>query len=238
MTKNDLINQARKEVLINKDYKKAVEILNNIKEIEEPDLLKLFHSTLGLAYLESGEYQKAAEIYRQTGRKYPAGFCELLAGNEEAARMLWESAPDSSPCRWGKCVLDFIKLRKGPVPTYLQIRNYLETDLGYFIQANKLTYAENLMKNDTVFISVNLESYKLIGRVLLNFGFMNLAKKYFIKSLGVVPDDSESYYYLGQYYYKIGAYGDSKSAIEKSLAYNQNHTPSRKLLGKLELKLR
>ncbi|OGI03452.1 MAG: hypothetical protein A2Y25_10670 [Candidatus Melainabacteria bacterium GWF2_37_15] len=235
MTKNDLLNQARKEVLVNKNYKKAVEILNSIKEIED---IEIFYNTLGLAYLESGEYGKAAEIYKQSGKKYPAGFCELLSGNEEAAKKLWESAPDSSPCRWGKCVLDFIKLRKGPVPTYLQIRNHLETDLGYFIQADKLRYAENLMKNDTVFISVNLESYKLIGRVLLNFGFMNMAKKYFIKSLGVVPDDAESYYYLGQYYYKIGAYGDSKSAIEKSLAYNQSHTPSRKLLGKLELKLR
>ena len=227
MIKNDLLAEARKRVLIDINYEEAISLLEKVEDIED---YKLFSNTLGLAYLEIGQYKKAADTFRNINEKYQAGFCELLAGNEEGAKRLWESAPDSPTCRWGKCLLDYIKLRKGPIPTFLQVRNHLETDLGYLIQANKLKYAENLMKCDDILVSVNLETYKLIGRVMLNFGFLNQAKKYFIKSLGVIPEDAETHYYLGRYYYQTGAYRESMDAFKKALERNANHTPSVKLL--------
>ncbi len=234
MTKSELITQARKELLINQDSKKAIDTLNGIQGYSDDGLYK---KTLALAYLENGGYNKAAELYKDAGEYYNAGFCELLLGNELETKRLWANAADSPALRWGKCIFDYIKLRKGPIPTYLQIRNHLEVDMGYFIQANKIRYAENLMKYDDIFISVNLESYKLIGRVLLNYGFLNMARKYFIKSLGVVPKDAETYFYLAKYNYQIGAYGEVQNNIERCLDLNQNHTPARGLLDKVKLKL-
>lgn len=228
MKKNDLIIQAKKEFLINKDYKKALQILNTIENKD----FNAFNGTLALLFMESGEYTRAAELYKTLGENYNAGFCELLTGNEEETARLWNIAADSPACRWGRCVLDYIKLRRGPVPTYLQVRNHLETDMGYFIRANRLKYAENLMKCDDVFISVNLESYKLIGRVLLNFGFLNQARKYFFKSLGVVPNDAETFYYLARYNFRMGAHREAGENLEKCLEHNPNHVPARKLLQK------
>ncbi len=235
----DLIFNAREEVLVNKNCQKALLVLNNIdKSMVSEDQEKLFfNNTLALIYLENREYKKAAEIYKEIDEKYHAGFCELLEGNEEAAEKLWLSAPDSGPCRWGKCILDFIRLKKGRKPSFLQIRNYLEIDIGYFIQANKLKYAENLIKNDEIFISINLESYKLIGKALLNHGFLNMARKYLLKSLQLLPGEAETLYFLGRYNYIIGAYKESKSVLERCLESNNLYIPAKNLLHKAELNL-
>jgi len=235
----DLIHQARKELLVNKDCKKAGSYIVSLLESEAVDEKEnlLIKNTIGLIYLEKKEYQKAAEIYKEIDEKYQAGYCELLMGNEEDARKLWYSAPDSEPCEWGKSLLDFIHLKRAKRPTFLQIRNHLETDIGYFIQADKLKYAENLIKNDDVFISVNLEAYKLIGRTLLNHGFYNMARKYLLKSLQILPDESETLYFLGRYNYLIGAYGESKKVIEKCLENNPNYTPAKDLLTRIEMNL-
>ena len=235
----NLIMQARKEILINKNCQKALIILANIDESKILDFSErlIFKKIFALTYLENSEYKKAAEIYKEINEKYQAGFCELLTGNEKEAENLWHSKPATEPCLWGRCLLDFINLRKGQTPSYLQIRNHLEIDMGYFIQANKLKYAENLMKNEDVFISVNLESHKFIGKVLLNYGFFNMAKKYFLKSLNVIPSDAETLYFLGQYNYLTGAYKESQKALERCLENNYYYIPARKLLGKIELKL-
>lgn len=239
MTAKDLIMQARKEALTGKDYKKALISLGEVEGMSELSAEEelLLKNTLAFVYLESKEYKNAAKIYKEIDEKYQAGFCELLMGNEDEAEKLWNNAPESEPCSWGKCLLDLIKLKKGRKPSFLQIRNHLESDIGYFIQANKFKYAENLMKNDEVFVSVNLESYKLIGRVLLNYGFLNQARKYFLKSLQIIPDESETLYFLGQYNYLIGAYRESRQVLECCLENNSCYMPAKELLEKIELKL-
>ena len=232
----ELIIKARHKALTVKDYQKAFQFLGEAEKVLPEEEKIFFKRTLALVYLENKEYQKASVIYREINEDYQAGFCELLLGNEDEAKRLWSSAPESAPCEWGKCLLDFIKLKKGRIPTFLQIRNHLEIDIGYFIQANKIKYAENLIKNENVFISVNLESYKLIGRVLLNYGFLNQARKYLVKSLQILPNESETLYYLGMYNYKIGAYKESRQALSCCLDNNRCYTPARDLLAKIELK--
>lgn len=235
----DLIAQAKKELLANKNCKKAFAVLELIDEEKITNYKDkvLFKNTLALALLENRDYKAAAKIYEEIDEKYQQGYCELLAGNEDKAKELWYSAPDSEPCEWGKCLLDYINLKKGKKPTFLQVRNHLEADIGYFIQADKLKYAENLIKNDEIFISVNLESYKLIGRSLLNYGFYNMARKYLLKSLQLLPDEAETLYFLGKYNYAIGAYRESKRALERCLECNELYTPARELLNKADLNL-
>lgn len=236
-TINNIINKAKREVLISKNPVKALEMLSDAEKykLNEEELTHL-RNLLGFIHLENRDYRKAAEIYRQLGENYKAGFCELLQGNEAEAESLWEKAADCEPVRWGKCLINFIKLKKGDMPTFLQIRNHLEVDIGYFIEANKFNYVENILKYDKLFITVNLESHKLIGRVMLNYGYYNLARKYLLKSLDVIPEDAETYYFLGQYNYQIGAYRESERALEYCLEMNSGYVPARYLLEKLATK--
>ena len=238
----EIINKARQELLINKDPDASINLLLNSSEIfkDASDFERSMPKiTIALAYQEKKEYSKAAEIYKETGQKYQAGFCELLSGNEREAEKLWYSCCSSSAAaHWGICLLDFINLRHNPhVPSYLQIRNFLEMDRGNFIIANKIRYAENLIKNDKILASVNLETYKLIGRALLNYGFLNQAKKYLIKSIEIVDHDAETFYHLGQYNYAIGAYSESIKMLKKCLELNSYYVPAVGLLKKVHLKL-
>jgi len=237
----EIINKARSELLINKNPDAAITLLLESAEKikQDSDFYQNFYKiTLALAYQEKKEYSKAAEIYKEAGEKYQAGFCELLAGNQNEAEKLWYGCCSSSPAaQWGICLLDFINLRPNPhIPSYLQIRNFLEMDIGNFIMANKTRYAENIIKNEKVLASVNLESYKLIGRALLNFGFLNLAKKYLIKSVEIVDQDAETFYHLGQYNYAIGAYPECIKMLKRCLELNSYYVPAVHLLKSVHAK--
>jgi len=242
----ELITSARQELLINKNPENAIKILtenefdfSNEKTIGGIKLLKTFHSsTLALAYKEKQDFKKAAEVYKEAGEKYQAGYCELLGGNEKEAERLWYGACTASPAvYWGLCVLDYINMRRNPrVPSYLQVRNFLEMDLCNFIIANKVRYAENIIKNEKVLSSVNLETYKLIGRALLNNGFLNQAKKYLLKSVQIVDQDAETFYHLGQYNCEIGAYEEALKMLKRCLELNSYYVPAVTLIKKIHKK--
>lgn len=229
MTKSDFVYQARKELLINKDSEKALEILKKFDASVLQDE-KLYCYTLALAYMENKDYTSAFEVYFSIKEFYQAGFCKLLESNEFEAVKLWEKAADSPLRRWGFCLLDLINARKSSVPTYLQIRNSLETDLGYFIQAGRSKYAENIMKCDELLLSINLETYKLFGKVMLYNGYLNLAQKYFLKSIDVIPFDAENYYFLARYYHHSGQDKEALTFVKQCLDYNPDHIPAKKFL--------
>jgi len=239
----EIINKARQEILVGKNPENALKLIFEAEEIFKKDSedaefdRNLFSLTLALAYQEKNEFATAAKFYRDADGYYQAGFCELLTGNKIEAEKLWNNCAPSPALEWGKCLLDFVNLKPNPrVPSYLQIRNFLEMDISYFIRANKLSYAENIIKNDELFISINLESHKLIGRALLNNGFLNMAKKFLLKSLKIIDEDSENYYHMAQYYYAVGAYQDCTKMLETCIDLNSNYIPAIELLDKTHLK--
>jgi tetratricopeptide (TPR) repeat protein len=237
----EIINNARYLALSGKNPDESLNLLINIKDEvqKETEFYKrLYKTSLALAYQEKKDYEKACELYKDAGEKYQAGFCQLLSGNKLEAERLWLSCSASPAVEWGKCLLDCVNLKHRPrTPSYLQIRNFLESDISYFITANKVKYAENVIKYEDLFISVNLETYKLLGRVLLSHGFLNLAKKYLLKSIRVVDQDAETYYYLGLYNYTAGDCQESIKNLNKCLELNAYYVPAEDLLKKINLKL-
>lgn len=233
-----LINEARKEILIKKNPAKAIESLMLLAQQNDLATDNGFLNSLALAYFENKNYTEAAKIYQKLNEKYQIGFCELLLGNEDKARELWFNAANSAAIHWGRCLIDLIHTKVGKIPTFLQIRNYLESDISYFIEADKVNYAENLINCEEFLFEINPESYKFIGRALLNSGFNNLAIKYFLKSQEIIPNDPEIYYHIGQYCYSINAYLEARNMLRQCLELNVHYTPAKNLLEKIELKLK
>lgn len=235
----ELLNKAKLDISTGKPDI-ALDILLKSEEIfaKEPEFnKKLYTEVLAFAYQEKKEYAKAAELYKKAGAKYQAGFCELLQGNKFEAEKIWYSCPASPAVNWGKCLLDCINMKSKPnIPTYLQVRNFLEMDIGYFISANKVKYAESIIKKEDLFVSVNLETYKLIGRVLMNHGFYNMAKKYLYKSLDIVDQDAETYFHIGQLDYAVGSYQECIVMLNKCIELNPYYIPAENLLEKIRQK--
>jgi len=226
---NKVVDEARREILVNKKPVNAIGLLLPYKKTGN-DFLK---QTLALAYFQNTQYIDALGLYYETGQLYQAGFCYLLMENEAEALKLWNKAPDSPAARWGKALLSLINLKIESIPSIFQIRSYLESDLEYLLAAEKVMYAENLISCDDFLYSINPESYKFIGKALMNTGYSNLAVGFFLKSQKAVPQDSEIYYLLGQYSYDIGAYEECLNMLKQCLSLNIWYMPAQRLLDKL-----
>lgn len=234
------IFEARTEILVKKAPDSAINALLNMNLSKENDDYKLCKFTLALAYLESKNYAEAAKVYYEINELYQAGFCELLQGNQELARKIWFSSKESSAINWGKCIIEILEGKEmvKNIPSFLQIRNYLESDISYFLQADKNDYAENLITCDEFFASINPEAYKFIGRALMNNGYPNLAANYYLKSQELIPQDPEIYFHLAQYSYQLNDIQNVKEMIYKCLELNRNFVPAQLLLEKLHSQLK
>ena len=146
--------------------------------------------------------------------------------------------PESSAVKWGNCLINLINLNLEYFPSFIQIRNHLECDLGYLIQANRIEYAESLIKSEEILASINPETYKFIGKALFNNGFANLSINYFMKSQSIMPNDPETYYHLGRYSHLAGSYTEARQMLEHCIAINRHYYPAEKLLSKINTELK
>jgi len=226
-----VVNEARREILINKNPLIAVELLLPYKK----NANYFLKQTLALAYFENKQFLDALGLFHELGELYQAGFCYLLMENEHETAKLWNKAPDSPAVRWGKALLSFINLKISDIPSVFQVRSHLECDLGYFFMAGKLTYAENLISCDDFLFTINPESYKFIGKALMIAGFPNLAVNFYLKSQKAVPQDAEIYYHLAQYSFDIGAYDECINMLKQCLGLNVWYLPAQRLLDKLSI---
>lgn len=233
-----LITQARKEALVNKNYAKAIQDLLELADKYDVKADYFYKQSLALAYFENRDYANAAKIYYEVDDKYQAGYCELLMGNRDAARELWLKAPDSSAVEWGRCLVDMVNFEVKKIPSFLQIRNYLEVDIGYFIQAQQFNFAQNLIDCVAVMVNINLEAYKFIGRALLHNGYAQPSVKFLLKGRHLLPQDPEVYYHLGQYSFAVEAYKEGKQYLKQCLSINKNYSPAKTLLTNIETKLK
>lgn len=220
-----VLSEARNEIFIKKNFSSGIELLTSV-ECPETEL----HELLAFAYLENKQFANAANEYDILQKPYQQGLCELLQGNEYKARNLWYNAQENSVIQWAQTLYGFIHLRADRIPSYLQIRNYLEVDLGYLLKANQIEYAENLISCEDVMADINLETYKFIGRALFNNGYENLSVEFFMKSRDILPNDPEVYYHLAQYSFKVGSFRDVKLMAESCLDINKNYFPAKRII--------
>ena len=150
------------EFYVNKNYDALKDILSSTSSSIEIEYLARI-------YQKEQNYKKAAEIYKNLGKLYEYGRCELLQGNLENTKQIWSQIKEESPATlWGKSLLEFINLYVIHVPTFFQIRAFLEVDLDALLKSKLITYCENIVNGAHLFMQNNQESYKFIGRVFVN----------------------------------------------------------------------
>ena len=224
------IFEARSELLVKNNSLKAIELLSNITVSNNHSDYIFFKNSLAQAYFENRDYVSAAAIYQEIGEKFHEGYCYLLLKNPDITEALWEMAPINSSVLWGRSLLEFINHNVKQNPTFIQIRNFLESDLGYFIKSDNNNYAEAVIKYADFLFNINPETYKFIGRALMNNGFPNQAVDFLLKSQKVFPQDSEVYYNLAQYCCIAKSYTEAENMLKRCLELNIYFTPARAML--------
>ena len=119
---------------------------------------------LARVYMKENDYKNAGEIYRSLGKLYEYGRCLLFQGKLEKTRALWTSlAPDTPAVLWGCSLLEFIDMYVVHLPTFFQIRSFLEMDLDALLTAGQIKFAENIINGADLFAKTNTESYKFFN---------------------------------------------------------------------------
>jgi len=190
---------------------------------------------LGLLYLETKDYSSAEKFFAEQGMHFQQGFCKLLMGDKASARQIWYSVEENSAIIWGKVLLGILDQRLEAIPSFLQVRNFAEMTLHYLFKSEQKDFAYKLVSAKEFLADCNLETYKYIGRVLMDNNFEDLAFDYLKKGISEIPTDGEAYFQLGELY--LGR-NDSKSALEcftKILEFNPYHIPAKKKIAQIQL---
>ena len=224
MTKTELLNS----FYIQKNFNELIQNLENSQNKQE--LVFLARS-----YLEIENYEKASYIYAKLGMLYEFGRCELLRGNIENTQDIWKNIKEETPATlWGKSLLQCINLYVTNIPTFFQIRAFLEVDLDSLLKANQITYCENIVNCAHLLYQNNQEVYKFIGRVFLNNNYFELADMFLQKAKDVCYVDPEVHFMLAKCYIHYKDIKKAKQALNTSIEKGYGYFPAKRLLEQIK----
>ena len=147
----------------------------------------------------SGDYKSA--ILQLDERLYPLelAYAYFFEGNNSKALDLLSNL-DSIRAKWLQELVNLMITNKMKSVTYFEIRNFLEIDIDLLIKAQKIDYLQRLLAYSPELAKINTETYKFIGRILLNSNLMSLAKYYLDKYKDMVYFDPELHFMYARYY--------------------------------------
>lgn len=225
MNRKDLLNK----FYVEKDYLTLKKLLCNSDCPSELEFLAEI-------YLKEEAFEKAERIYQMAGLRYQEGRCRLLQGDYESAKEIWLSIKiPSSPLLWGLSMIQFIERYVTDVPTFFQIRAFLEVDLDALLKAKQYDYCENIINGADLMAKNNPECYKFIGRVFVNNNLHDMAKVFLEKAKDICYIDPEVHFLLAKCYIANNNLKRAQNSLETCIDKSPGYYPASKLLSQIKL---
>lgn len=181
-----------------------------------------------------GDYISAENYFHQNNCVLEYAYCKLLEGDADKAKSAFLSIyKNDLRADWGRKLIQFIQGYVSEVPSYFQIRNFLEIDLNLLIKAGQPDYVENIINGADIFYSINPESYKFIARVMLNNGFHDVAIFYLNKAKDKFYNDPELHLMLANCHIQNRDINKAKASISDCLTILPEYFPAKILLAKI-----
>ena len=185
-------------------------------------------------FFNEKHYEDAFKEYLSLEMYYECGYCKFILGDIENAKLFWQKSHIDSPAiTWGQNVSRLCSLMVPHSLTFFQIRNFLERDLQLLIENNQLIMVENIISAADILAEFNPETYKFIGRVLMNNGYFDIAYEFLLKSRDICYKDCEIHFLLAQFYLAKGNNKEAIKILEKSISLNSSYFPAKKLLSQI-----
>ena len=182
-----------------------------------------------------GELKKASKLYKELDLPYHQGYCELLSGNIEFTKKLWDSMEDSSAiAAWGNALLGVLLNDVKNSPTFFQVRNFLEVDLENFLKYECHEYVNAIVNHLWLFEQINPECNKYVARVFFNHDRINEAIKLLKRHNDFYFKDPEAHVMLARCYLSKGDTQKAIKSLENCLACAPSYYPALMLLEQLK----
>lgn len=177
--------------------------------------------------LESGitDYK---DFFKENGNILEYGYCLILEGQLDKAEQVLKTI-DSIRADWAVKLIPFMKGHVEILPTYFQIRNFLEIDINLLLLAKQTDSISYILGGADILYSVNCETYKYIARVMMNNGFYDIAKNYLKEGRSNTYNDPELHFMYCQYYIKNGEFDKALQSIQECLKILPEYYPAIKI---------
>lgn len=181
----------------------------------------------------SGDFS-VESFFQQNDFILEYGYCKLLSGDANKAKSAFKIISNQDfRANWGEKLIQFIQGYVTIVPSYFQIRNFLEIDLNLLINAGQPDFVESIINGADLFYSINPESYKFISRVMFFNDFTDVALYYLNKAKDKFYYDPEMHFMMANCYLKKGEKSLAKESINNCLSILPEYFPATKLLAKI-----
>ncbi len=191
---------------------------------------------VGYACWHRKNYRKAAEAFERADNPFLCGYVHLLEGQLAKAFDALATLPNDGVVtpnltHWGRILLGLVSGQLQTLPTVLQVRQNLERDVAHLAIAGQQRMINQLCQYAPVLAQVNTETYKFIGRGLLNSGFAPQSESWLLMAHQLNISDPELYYHLGELYVAKQEYASAKRALQQCLMMTDQYPPARYLLA-------
>ena len=183
----------------------------------------------------SGRIKGCRAFFEKENYFIETAYCDIILDKLKDARQKFSSvANEDIRAHWGLCLIDMIEGNITVNPTYFEVRNFLEIDLGILIDYCKGDYVEKIIKYADYMAYFNMECYKFIGRVFWAHNFMPVSMFFLRKAKDKMYNDPELHYMLAYIYYTIeNNIEKCRYEIDTCLRILPKYAPACNLLEKL-----
>lgn len=191
--------------------------------------------------LLNGQLKEAKNFFAKNGYTIEYAYCKLLEDDLKGAKQLFLKAKDfDNRALWGYKLATILQkkftteeINYDEMPTFFQLRNFLEVDLNLLMTYNKGLYVEILCAYADVFASINAESYKFFCRVFHFNHFDQFANFYAEKAKDFFYNDPELHYHIALMNYSAGNKDGAKKYCLSCLHILDEYFPAIKMLNQL-----
>ncbi len=181
----------------------------------------------GKTALQNLNPDEAFECFNKAENILGCAYCKFLTGEIEESKVLLTLIKNQySFANWLLALIDILLNKNDYYPTYFQIRNFYEQDLGMLFLYKQYKMIEKILNKNTYLENFNKEVYKYSARVLNNNNYPAQAEKFIKKSLDIWYKDPESHFILGEIYLKGNETEKAKNAFKKALETEKNYYPA------------
>lgn len=178
--------------------------------------------------LELGIVSDNLEFFKNNGYNLEYGYSLILSGElSEAERVLRQI--DSLRADWAVKLIPFMRGHVQMMPSYFQIRNFLEIDVNLLIMAKQTESVSYVLGGADLFYSINCESYKYLARVLMNNSFFDIAKTYLDNARMKTYNDPELHFMYCQYFIHNKDFKNALVAINACLQILPEYYPAKRI---------
>lgn len=229
----NFMKNARRRFFVEHDTLGALGMIRSIQAQKKklgPAETRAFLDLNGSVLMANRQYAEAGKIFGEQNDFYMAGYCYLLLGKLDGVHYWWNRLQAVRENHWAFTLYGLATRQLQSWPTFLQIRNHIESDVAYLVQANQLQMLDNLLSYTDFLAQLNPESYKLIGRALFHSGLRQQAGPLLMRGQKVYPQDPEVYYHLAQFHCANEDFAVARLMLNQALLINPHYVPARDLL--------